>query len=254
MARVGKDTKRCCDYRKALLSILHAMQKNEVDGDLVELFSTAAEIQELLYAKEIKQNDMNILRLHNVTFRHAMLCNKIFPKDSDTNNRLYLSYFHALTCHAPLCYRMVCLRSLNTECEERLFNQAKNITRTTSNMHPGHIIKNILTRIQEERRIASKCDPLQFEESTITKLASVLDKAPNTFFHNQWINDHHHQFQAHLERISDYLLQGPGKWRLKMQDGVEFLDKGTSKEVKLLVHNHFRSNTLLNVTIELQKC
>ena len=39
-----------------------------------------------------------------------------------------------------------------------------------------------------------------------------------------------------------------------MQDGVEFLDKGTSKEVKLLVHNHFRSNTLLNMTIELQKC
>ena len=134
---------------------------------------------------------------------------------------------------------MVCLRSLNTECEECLFNQAKNITRTTSNMHPEHIIKNILTRIQEERRIESKCDPLQFEESTITKLASVLDKAPNTFFPNQWINDHHHQFQAHLERISDYLLQGPGKWWLKMQDGVEFLDKGTSKEVKLLVHNHF---------------
>ena len=60
------------------------MQKNEVEGDLVQLFSTAAEIQELLYAKEIKQyeNDMNILRLHNVTFRHAMLCYKIFPKDS----------------------------------------------------------------------------------------------------------------------------------------------------------------------------
>ena len=54
---LGKDTKRCCDYRKALLLILHAMQKNEVDDDLVELFSTAAEIQELLYAKEIKQND-----------------------------------------------------------------------------------------------------------------------------------------------------------------------------------------------------
>ena len=55
---LGKDTKCCCDYRKALLL---SNAKNVVDGDLVELFSTAAEIQELLYAKGIKQNDMNIL-------------------------------------------------------------------------------------------------------------------------------------------------------------------------------------------------
>ena len=67
-----------------------------------------------------------------------MLCNNVFPKDSD---RLHLSYTY-LPCSIVL---EECLRLLNKECDECLFNQAKNITRTTTNMHPepeSNIVKS----------------------------------------------------------------------------------------------------------------
>lgn len=108
---LGKETKRCSEYRKATLLILNAMQNGSESEYLTLLFTTACEIQEILYAKESHQNDVPILRLHNITFMHSMLCNKI---SHSQQHNIYGNYFHSLICHAPQCYRLISLWSTNT--------------------------------------------------------------------------------------------------------------------------------------------
>ena len=62
---------------------------------------------------------------------------------------MFGGYFHSITSHAPLLYRMVCLRSLNAEMQTQMFGQSKAITKATSSQRPEHIITNILLRLQE---------------------------------------------------------------------------------------------------------
>jgi len=123
------------------------MQQYGSNQKVTTLFATAAEIQELLYSREEKRTDQSVLRLYNLVFIHARLCNDLFPNNGC---KLYCSYFHSLTCHAPQLYRLVALCSLNTEYQERMFKQVNLITKGTSNMHPNHIIMKILVRVQEE--------------------------------------------------------------------------------------------------------
>ena len=61
-------------------------------------------------------------------------------------------------------------------------------------MHPDHIIKNILMRIQEEKRVKGVTDSLMPEESVIGKTATVLQKAPKLYLSKNWIQCHQQQF------------------------------------------------------------
>ena len=50
------------------------------------------------------------------------------------------------------------------------------------------------------------------EESEITQLAKVIEGFQNTFIPTALMTTIPTQYQAHLERIADFLLQGPGVW------------------------------------------
>ena len=56
-------------------------------------------------------------------------------------------FFHSLTAHAASMFRIISLRSLNTEQHDRVFQQSKAITKGTSNNHPEHVISNIIQRL-----------------------------------------------------------------------------------------------------------
>jgi len=71
----------------------------------------------------------------------------------------FLRYFHSVVTHAPLLHHIIPLRSVNTEMQERVFGQAKQITKATSNQKPDHTITNILIRMQEEAK-ANTSNPL----------------------------------------------------------------------------------------------
>ena len=88
--------------------------------------------------------------------------------------------------------------------QERVFGQAKQITKATSNQKPDHTITNILIRMQEEAK-ANTSNPLTTQESEISKLAQALPPKTNTTIPHSWIRSTATQHQAHLERISDYL-------------------------------------------------
>ena len=63
-----------------------------------------------------------------------------------TRERLYGKYMHNLLVHAPIQYRFVSVDSINTEDEERQFNEIKNTCKGTTNNKPGHFIGNIIVK------------------------------------------------------------------------------------------------------------
>ena len=63
----------------------------------------------------------------------------------ESNNPVFSRYFNSITCHSPLLLRIISLRPVNTEMQERLFGQAKQITKGTSSLKPNHVISNFLS-------------------------------------------------------------------------------------------------------------
>ena len=59
---------------------------------------------------------------------------------------------HDLSCHSGQQYEIVCLRSVNAECQERLFGQAKRTALNTTNRKPNNVIPEILLRLQMGRK------------------------------------------------------------------------------------------------------
>ena len=117
----AKETLRCSDIRKGMILMYKALCESNADEILTRVFETAVEISELLYAHWHKRTPTSILRLHNVCCAHGMLCIQLFgvPKTM-TTRKFFGRYFHSLTTHTPLFYRMIALWSLNTEGQERI--------------------------------------------------------------------------------------------------------------------------------------
>ena len=245
---LGKETLRCCDYREASILILLALEELKADRKVIELMRTLVEITEIMYSTDSKRSSQTVLRLHNTAFVHGKLCTELFhtPKTM-TTRKMFGRYFHSLTTHAPILYRMVCLRSVNAEMQERIFGQCKAITKATSSQHPDHIIKNILLRLQEQSK--DNISSLKAQESEITKLANALGSKCNTIIPKQWLHQIPHQYQAHLERTSDFLIHGPGCWWKEVCGDIEFFDSFTPPGCTLPPHQifHYCSTKLTSI-------
>ena len=109
-------------------------------------------------------------------------------------------YYHSLTAHAAALFRIISLRSLNTEQQERIFQQAKGITKGTSNNHPQQILSNIIQRFHYER---GSENVIATQESQIKSLSAALGPMENTVFPTSMLHDAAQHYQAHLEQIGD---------------------------------------------------
>ena len=89
-----------------------------------------------------------------------------------------------------------------------MFGQAKQITRGTSSLKTNHIITNIITRLQAET--GAKENPLTIQESGVRKLANTVGPTVNSVIPYTRIKQNATLHQAHLQRINDFLLPGPG--------------------------------------------
>ncbi len=166
---LSKSTLRASDYRKAIILIHHNLRTNEAaDPNHTELFRTAAEMSETFYSHASEKTQVSVLWLHNNTFVHAKLCKQLFGDAIGTS--LFGRYFHSIVSHSPLLYRIISLRSINTEMQERYFGQAKQITSGTSNKKPDHVLENIIIRLQQETKCLTSSS-LCTNESEIGKLA-----------------------------------------------------------------------------------
>ena len=261
---LGKSTLRCVDYRKAAILVSQAFRKADVhvDADIQMLVDTAVEICEIMYSQDNMRTQRNILRLHNITFLHGRLCVTLLSNPKSISQRkMFGTYFHSLMCHSAQLYRIINLRSLNAEHQERTFNQLNSISQQTSNRHPQHVIDNAIIRIQAEKGVNGLMrDVTRAQESEVSKLASTWQHPGNTTFTSAYIDSHSLLFQAHLERICEFLLPGHGVWWKYTATGIEFLD-GPGEENKHYEGpslQHYRSCKMEDISQELintwEKC
>ena len=73
---------------------------------------------------------------------------------------------------------------------------------------------------------------LKKEEGEVRTLASTLATFPNTVIPREWISKYPYTWQAHLERISDFLRHGPGVWWQEHTNGIQFFD-GPSESISM---------------------
>ena len=173
------------------------------------------EISSILYSRPEKRCQKSILRLHNQTFLHAIACEEVIGRPKVlTEKKFYGRYFHSLIVHAPIQHRIICLRSTNTEQQERHFNAFSSISAATSSRRPGEIITPGIIRMQAEVKSeeSKQRDTVKEQESRLGKLACCLPKAQNTIIPHRIILKYPHAFQAHLEKIADFLHCGEGIW------------------------------------------
>ena len=174
-----------------------------------DLLYILAQLCYLLYLQEHERSPKLNFLLHNTAYRHAMLCKKVVGMPKAINLRTFYGvYWHSLVTEAPILYRIVSPHTICTVEQERAFDTIKEITKRTSNGHSNHIIPNSLLRMQAENMIRDKPTPVLNSHSLIGRCASILPPPSNTEFPETEINSY--EYQAHLERISDFLLPGEG--------------------------------------------
>lgn len=190
---------------------------------MMELLETLCEIGRKLYSKESQRTSQSVLRLHLVTWRHWVLLREVLPTPKKlTKRKLWGYYSHALLAHAPIIYRVISLQQLNTEDEERMFGALKDITKRTSSMRPGEIEFNALIRLQEELK---QKNPSHSHDKVVSKHAAQQSKLGNTVIKKDAMTKYSHHWQALLENISDYLVEGDGIWWRRLpNNNVEFFD------------------------------
>jgi len=82
------------------------------------------------------------------------------------------------------------------------------------------VIPNLLLRVQAQ---AKRRDTIAEQETQIQKTAYQLPKSNNTVLDKRYLKKSN-SWQAHLTRISPYLIPGPGVWWSDLADSVEFTD------------------------------
>ena len=102
-----KDTKRSCDYRLALIELTYQL-RYLINDDILQVLLTLIEIQRILYLPAEKRTAREVLKLTNVTFLHFHLVKLVFGNTKKlTTRKLFGKYFHQLTIHAPIQYRII---------------------------------------------------------------------------------------------------------------------------------------------------
>ena len=213
------------------------------------LVDTMTEVCSILYARLEERCPRTILRLHNQTFLHAIACEEVIGKPRIlTKKKFYGRYLHSLVVHAPIQDRIICSRSTNTEKQERHFNTLSSISTATSSRRPGEIITPGIIRMQAEMKSDEnkERDTVKEQESRLGKLARCLPPAQNTVIPHRVILKYPQAYQAHLEKIADFLLCGEGTWWRHILTGVEFLDGPDERQSngKGPPLHHFRTHTI----------
>ena len=256
----GKETKRTFDFRCALIILAKHSTQIISSNHVQQLLNSLVEIQRIAYSSERDRTPKSVLRLHNMTWYHGILCREVFAfkLNEMTTRKLYGNYFHDITSHAAMQHRLISGKSCNVEEQERVFSTITNITKSTSSYHPSHIIGNVFVRLQAEKQMqAFQSSCVSKQQASVSKLAASLRPYGNTIIAHRIAEKHSRSWQAHLERISDFLLIGKGNWWIEHKNGdVEFHDGEQSPDVHPQgpsLH-HFRSSNFNDEEKYLQEC
>ena len=180
--QLNKEKKRGVDYRKTLIYLTIALYQTTTH-DVRALLATLCEMVEIFYAQDRKRSPKLILRLHNLCWRHAILCQKVMtPTTALTSRKLFDIYFHACVSHSAflLCLASHC--STNAKMFERLFEELTDIIRKTWNIQVENLVSNAVLHMQAVKtsggNTAVTC--IIRQEKEISNMSKGLPKLGNT--------------------------------------------------------------------------
>jgi len=232
-----KQVKRGADHRKSLVELTVYLQQ-KINPKFLQIFELLCEIQEILYQRH--RSPLIILRLHNITFLHATLLVDLVKSPKFLSSRKFFGqYFHALIAHSPQQYRVLPMPSCDAEDEERIFSSLKSSATLTSNHHPENVLLNAFIRLQVRQELKDEQTKPKRKKSTITKTGQKLPERKPTLFPFKILEKYTNAWQAHLERIGDF-LNFEGIWE-ETKDGVVFKDINFKISKNL---HHFRTHSI----------
>ena len=200
------------------------LKKRSTNPQIIQLFETIATISEILYSNDTNRTPQQILRLYNATWLHHELCNQLFPKTkSITRTKLFGIYLHALSSHAAPQYELICKCWTWTA-----FVWTSQRHSSSYNWQESKFDNS--THSHEEQIQGDLYSSLHVSASRIKKEAKELQLTTNTTFELTMITRRLHSWQAHLKRLSPYLILGEGVWWHSTITGYEFHDSKEAPE------------------------
>ena len=200
--------------------------------ETIHLLKSIVKISNIIYSKNTSRTPRALLQLYNNCWVHMELCNDLLSSPKEvTHSKLFGHYLHALTAHAPMQYEIACLRSLNTENQERIFGQARAIAQKCTNHHPENMIPQILLRMQAKQEQRKTIQSVNQAESQVNKAACHLNKCSPSSFTKAFLKQHDNSWQVHLQRISPFLAKGKGVWWESTPDGYQFFDGDSDPDI-----------------------
>ena len=181
--------------------------------------------------------------------KHELCCYSLSNPKLQSRSHLFGIYLHDLVVHAPAIYQQVCLRSTNTESQERLFSQAKHIGLKATNRKTENVLPTILVSMQARQNLGDCQHSIRKQDTMVSTAASKLSSYKGTYISNAFITSRLSSWQAHLIRISSYLKHGEDIWWMREQHGVKFLDSANDPSIQSVGPKlfHFRSTTLPDI-------
>ena len=199
--------------RLTLIEVNNVLQPLDISKEIKLLLFTAVKISECLYASNEERSPKKVLQLHNACWLHHELCKVIFvsPKRM-TYEKFFGLYLHSLVVHAPRQYEIVCLRSVNAESQERLFQQAKQIASNCTNRKPENVLPSVLIRLQAKQITGKMSNLYHSTQSRVKNAAMTTPSKSGTEIDKSFIADTC-KWQAHLKCISSYLVISNVWWQ-----------------------------------------
>ena len=117
-----------------------------------------------------------------------------------------------LSAHTGQQSEVVCLHSVNIE-SRKIFGQAKKIALNTTNRQAEHVIPEIMLRLQMKQRERSLLISISNKHTKVQVAAKGVPRYTGSTFSKSFLHSRCSTWQAHLERISSYLVHGPEVWR-----------------------------------------
>ena len=243
---LAKEKKSGADLRRVVIQLFLLLKDLDVSSKILLLLQTIIKIGEILYSRDQMRSPRQLLQLYNGCWLHMELCVDLFPTPKHiTASKLFGHYLHALTCHSPTQYELACLCSLNTENQERLFGQAREIAEGCTNHHAENIIPQIMIRLQAKQEQRTALLSVEKADTQVACVAKHLPKLSDTMIKKSFVKHRESSWQLHLKRISPFLINGEGIWWTHTENGFHFFDGEStlalSSDPPLL---HFRRHTV----------
>ena len=151
------------------------------------LLDTLTELSGILYARPEERCTRGILRVHNQTFLHAIVCEEVIGKPQILSEKtFYWWYLHSLVVHAPIQHCIICCRSTNTEQQERHFNSLLSISTSTSSRRPGEITPGIIRMQAEVKAENNQRDTLKEQQSRLGTQHTACLPHRTPLSHTEW--------------------------------------------------------------------